>query len=437
MDHEQVAPRKPFRFLDLPLEVRNEIYNVILCTPPPPKLWPLEQQDLVGVPHHNCYIHHPLETQMLRVNRQIHAEARDAMLRGNQFIRIRERHASDTAESIVQKVTRWRQIPILATTAHFRANFKGFVMTHLMEGLETGKESDAAQALREHRDGDVDCVILRRDLDVFLETLAFIGIATQKSFDSSTRHYVQVHNPFDDTLSPGFMGEMNQERLLQPYCDHLREFTSVTILGHVSPIVVDTVQKSIAKELFDNPSEALEAVQTAKDLGNTFFRQREFHKAAAAYWIARSKAASIQGRSSWAKAKAHCGAGFVQALAEMHFQVCLNAAQNILTWIRETPAAAAGGARARDAALQADAYAAQAERSPMLFETAWRPTLAQMAKANFRHAAAQRALMDLQAAKRYIDSARIQAPADQIIKREAEEIEAEARAQAGLGRLLL
>lgn len=431
MEHGQGSFQQPFRFLDLPLEVRNGIYNVILCTPPPPKLWPLEQQDLVGVPEEDSYIQRPFETQILCASRQVHAEAKDAMFRGNQFIRIRGRWASGIGP-FVQRVMRWRKVPVLATTARFRASFKGFVMTYLIEWGGDEKSPDAAHALQEYREGDVDLVILRRDLDVFCETLAFLGIATFEGFDDDTRHFVEIHNPFNDTLSPDFMSEINQERLLRPYCDYFRGFTSVTVHGHVTPKVAETVHKYLAEDQSASSNEALVGVQTAKDLGNTFFRRREFHKAAAAYWIAYSKAQSImKRRKSWAKLRTQGGAGFVHAVAEIHYQVCLNAAQNILTCIRET-----SDPSPRKKASRASRYVDQAEKSSQLFETDWRPTLAQMAKANFRMASAQRALGDLKAAKVFIDRARLQSPGDQIIRREAEDIEAETRAQAGLGRLL-
>lgn len=430
-----MAPQQPFRFLDLPLEVRNGIYNVILCTPPPAVFWPLEQQDLVGVPEELSSIRYPSETQILRVNRQIHSEAKDAMLRGNQFIRIRGRSVNgggDNMASFVHCIMRWRQIPILATTESFRDSFKGFVMTHIIEWVLDGRSPGEAPVMDDMRDPDVDFVILRRDLDVFCETFAFLGVAEGDNFDICCRNLVEIHNPFDSTLSPGFMSEVNQERLLRPYRDHFRGFTSVTLDGHVSSNVAETVQQDLAQEQLASPNEALAGVQMAKDLGNTFFRRREFHKAAAAYWIAFKKARSIRQRKSWVKMSTQGGASFLHAVAELHYQVCLNAAQNILTFIRET-----SDPSPRKKALRALMYVSRGQESGEFFSTDWRPTLAQMAKANFRLASAHRAMGDVRAARDFIQMARLQAPSDQIIRREAEEIDAETRAQAGLGRLLL
>ncbi|KAJ4423896.1 hypothetical protein N0V82_001482 [Gnomoniopsis sp. IMI 355080] len=434
MGYSHGAPQQPFRFLDLPLEVRNGIYNVVLCTPPPAVFWPLEQQDLVGVPEEFSCIRYPSETQLLRVNRQIHSEAKDAMLRGNQFIRIRGRCVNggmDNMAAFVRCILRWRQIPILATTALFRDNFKGFVMTHIIDWISDGSPGEAPAVDGAQRD-DVDVVILRRDLDVFCETFAFLGVAESEMFDICCQSLVEIHDPFDSTLSPGFMSEVNQERLLQPYRDHFRGFSSVKLHGHVASNVAEAVKQDLAEEQLASYNEALAGIQMAKDLGNTFFRRREFHKAAAAYWIAFTKALYIRRRNSWVKMTTQGGTSFVHAVAELYYQVCLNAAQNILTYIRET-----SDPNPRKRALRAVRYVSLGEGSGELFSTDWRPTLAQMAKANFRMASAYRAMGDIHAAKRFIDTARLQAPGDQIIRREAEEIDAETRAQAGLGRLLL
>lgn len=417
----------PFRFLDLPLEVRNDIYNIILCHPPPPTLWPLEQQDLVGLPREDSYLCHPSETQILRVNHQVHFEAKDVMLRGNQFIHVRVRNSTGMGV-FIQKIVRWRQVPIRVMEPGSRYRFKGFVMTYLIDWVEK-IPLHAAGLLDKPQGDDVEFMILRRDLDVFCETLAFLGLATLAKFDEGSRHTVEIHNPFDGTLSPDFMSEMNQERLLQPFCDHFQGFTSVSIHGHVSPRVSEAVQKRLAKE--PSPEEALVDIQNVKDLGNFFFRQKESHKAAAAYWIACHKVRAIKLRSSWTQMRTQGGVSFVQALAELYYQISLNAAQNMFTYLRDIydPIPHKEGRLAEN-------YINTATGTSEMFDSAWVPTLAQMAKANYRMACLQRAMGNVQEAKVWIDQARLQAPSDQIIRREAEEVEAEVRARAGLGRLL-
>lgn len=430
MDYSQLSPQKPFRFLELPLEVRNAIYDVILCSPPPPKLWPLEQQDVIGVPYRDSHLCHLAETQILRVNHQIYSEAKDAMLRGNQFIRIRGRGTRGVAAT-TQMIIRSRQIPILATTPGFRDSFKGFVMTYLIDWGKDKIPPDVANPVGALQEDDVEFVILHRDLDVFCETLASLGLSTYEKFDEDSLHIVEIHNPFHGTLSPDFMSETNQERLLQPFCDHFRGFKHVLLYGHVSSQVSEVVPKRLAKEQFTSPEDALLGIQNAKDLGNTFFRRKEFNKAAAAYWRASMKVRAIRRRSSWSLMRTQGGVSFVQVLAGLYHQISLNAAQNILTCLRENfdPIPA-------KEACYAIFHIQEAMNTPATFNSEWAPTLAQMAKANYRMACVQRALGDAQSAKAWIDEARLQAPSDEIIRREAEEIEAETRAQAGLGRLL-
>lgn len=425
-----MSPQHPFRFLELPLEVRNAIYNVILCSPPPPKLWPLEQQDVIGVPYRDSHLCHLSETQILRVNHQVYSEAKDAMLRGNQFIRIRGRGMHGVA-AFTQMVVRSRQIPILATTPGFRDSFKGFAMTYLIDWGKDKIPPDAANPVGALQEDDMEFVILRRDLDIFCETLASLGLSTYENFDQDSLHIVEIHNPFHDTPSPDFMSETNQERLLQPFCDHFQGFKHVFLYGHVSSQVSEAVQRRLAKEQVTSPEEALVGVQNAKDLGNTLFRRKEFNKAAAAYWRASMKVRAIRRRSSWSHMRTQGGVSFVQALAGLYYQISLNAAQNIVTCLREK----------YDTIPTRQAYNAiyhihEANNTPETFDSEWAPTLAQMAKSNYRLACVQRAQGDVNNAKVWIDHARLQAPSDEIIRREAEEIEAEIRAQAGLGRLL-
>lgn len=430
MEDIQMSSQKPFRFLELPLEVRNAIYNVILCSPPPPKLWPLEQQDLVGVPDENSHLCHLFETQILRVNHQIYSEAKDVMLRGNQFIRIRGRGTHGVG-AYAQMIIRSRQIPILATTPSFQDSFNGIVMTYIIDWAKDKIPPDVANPVGALQIDDVEFVILRRDLDVFCETLALLALLTYEGFDEESLHIVEIHNPFHGTLSPDFMSETNQERLLQPFCDHLQGFKHMFICGHVSPQVSEAVPKRLANEQLTSPEEALVGVQNAKDKGNTFFRRREFYKAAAAYWKASIEVRTIKRRSSWSHMRTQGGVSFVHALAGLYHQISLNAAQNILTCLRENfdPIPTKEG-------CHAIFHIQEAMNTPRMFDLEWAPTLAQMAKANYRMACVQRAMGDAQGAKVWIDEARLQAPSDEIIRREAEEIEAETRAQAGLGRLL-
>lgn len=418
---------KPFRFLDLPIEVRNAIYHVILCDPPPAKLRRVEQADLLWLPEGMAMIRHPSEMHILQTSRQVHAEARDAMLRGNQFIRIRAQGVGQVIKGFLLA----RQIPIIHITALSRNRFKGYVMTHSIE-LTCDRPEDFPGPKHET---DVDLVILRRDLDLFCEALAVRGTLMVRGFGSLTRHTLTIHNPFDSTISKDFMSEKNQERLLQPYRHHLRGFSRFSIDGNVSAPLAESVKKAVAEEDLPLPEEVLADFKRNKDMGNRYFRQKEFHKAAEAYTTGYIKVALIRNGNLWQQVAANGGQSFLHAIAETYYQVCLNCAQNILVFLRET--SESDQTKIRYYCGKADYHVKSAMAAGDNFTTDWRPNLQQMAKLSFRAASIERVLGNMDAAKSLIDIARQQSPSDPVIRREAEEIEALMRSQAGLGRLLL
>lgn len=427
MQQQQGARPLPFRFLDLPIEVRYVVYNAILCSPPPPNLRRLEQQDLWELPLDFAYIRHPPETQILLVNRQIHAEAIDSMLRGNQFIRIRATGAGNVIRDLVSH----SQIPIIRTTAAWRARFEGFVMTHTVQWRES-----APRPLTDTEvDVDTDLVIVRRDLDAFCNILALGSVLLAREYEVHSRHVLTIHNPFQNTLSPDFMSERNLERLLRPYRDHLRGFTCLSVGGCVPSEVARSVETEVAEAHPLNFEEIIQTFRRKKDVGNGYFRRREFHKAAEAYAAGCNQVLFLRNSSLWAKAKAAGGPDFLHALTETLYQVYLNRAQNILAWMRE--ATNPDPAMTTKLGLQAQFCVDYATRAWETFETDWRPSLPQMSKASFRMASVQRAMGHLDRAKAHIDTARQQAPSDPVIRREAEEIEALLREKTGLGRLLL
>lgn len=465
-DTSQGAQNQPFRFLDLPLEVRNAIYNVILCSPPPATLRNTDQEDLLPMVFDPAYFTHPRDTNILLVNRQIHAEATDAMLRGNQLVRIRADVHDYDAQSLIDNIFIHSQLPVLRLR---RAGAedplpKGLVLTHTITGpsdppgVEDGGDDD------DDYDVVAPFVILRRDLDAFCRLLALRGSLMDEAFAQGRyAHVIEVHNPFGDaTPSRDFMGERNQERLLRPYRDHLRGgglARRFAVCGHVSAPVAASIEAAVAEApLSREPEEVLAGLRRSKDAGNGHFRRREFGRAAEAYATGVHAVERLRRGDGWAATRARGGPAFLGALAETLCQTHLNATQNILTCLREAPPwrsssrassyrpsddehdddydARAAVTLRRPFAERAEAHVLAAERVGERLETDWRPTLAQMAKWSFRMATVQRALGRMESAKAYIDRARLQAPADPLVRREAEEIEDLVRSRAGLGRLL-
>ncbi|RYN25192.1 hypothetical protein AA0114_g12718 [Alternaria tenuissima] len=93
-DTDRIAP---FRFMDLPGELRNKVYALLLCFfgSSPDRAGELSDASLdngsgslhvVNLPHTN-------NPTILRADSQIHREAYDVMVKTNRFIRIRSAQA--------------------------------------------------------------------------------------------------------------------------------------------------------------------------------------------------------------------------------------------------------------------------------------------------------------------------------------------------------
>lgn len=190
---------EPFRLLGLPREVRDLIYDEMLCDwpesgePPPNPASDGNIQVAVMAPR--------IEPNILLANEQIHQEAKQAMLKGNHFIHIAMIVRDASIIKAIFLLPR-HNIPVVASGRDRATLFKEIVvMTHNIDypDITTGSPS----AIR------FDAILLRRDLKLFCNILAGADVFARYDCGHS-HHKITIHNPFAKTLTPDFLNPKNQ-----------------------------------------------------------------------------------------------------------------------------------------------------------------------------------------------------------------------------------
>lgn len=144
-----------FRFLDLPLEIRQRIYGELLCdfTFEPArasyhdsKLAQLmDQEKKHDINKATIGIHTPI----LLASRAIHIEAYNVMIKCNQFIRV---HASNL--SLSQVLSRYK-IPVVSNDQERISQFRGYVLDVSIHGSDTYLNRSGFEA--KTRASEYDC----------------------------------------------------------------------------------------------------------------------------------------------------------------------------------------------------------------------------------------------------------------------------------------
>lgn len=407
---EQNHRPEHFRFLDLPLEIRNQVYENLLC----PKADRHVDED---EHNHGSDIAPLFETAILYANRQVYAEAREAMLKGNKFVRVFTRGVIVTA--ILARV------PVqVVVHSHFTRedpvvrNFKGAVMSYVLRDEQDVQEHGQAPC------NTCDMLILGRDLDAFVRGVGDPVIGGPK-MATSVKHHINIHDPFKKSRDPNYNNLRAQRPLLQPFRDHFHGFADVKIDGKVDRALAADVIREVNQETMPDPEDFIASIQKLKDEGNAFFHSDNFLKATQRWCSASAMMQRLRFSRIWSRVKTQLGPDFVDALAELFFNIHSNQAQAALAEIRRFYPDEYG----LDDELIIHALESIGQNSHMAntaaqaFESTWQPSARQQAKLCFRSAQAARLTGDLQFAQDFIERALDLQPGDVAVQKEADEIQ--------------
>lgn len=396
---------RPFRFMDFPPEIRNKVYAHLLC--PEPDFQPDEDGHYVWSDIAPLYA-----TAILLTSRQVYGEARDVLLRENQFVRVFVR-------GVVLTLT-LALVPVhVVTHSHFPQHdrvvraFRGSVMSYLLKDELTFRDHGSEPS------HTCDLLLRARDLDAFVRGVADPQTGSGR-MATGTRHRITIHDPFRKAKDPRYMNVASQKRLLQPFRDHFHGFTQFSVDGEVRPSLAAAVVREARHEALPDPDAFIESIRQAKDEGNAFFRAGNTARATVQWSGALAKIQRLRSSTIWSRIEAELGPDFLDALTEMFFVLNSNKVQAMLAQMRECD-----GDDFDMLFFELEKIKLASSMSNAAAEvlgSMWTPTARQQAKLFFRCAQAARLGGDYPYAHDFIGRAIELLPDDREIRQEADEI---------------
>ncbi|KAN0113282.1 hypothetical protein V8E51_006233 [Hyaloscypha variabilis] len=298
-----IATIKHFRFLDLPGEIRNRIYIILLCTFDLPEKLP-------HIPRGLQHLQPRIEPQILGTCRKIYTEANYLKLRTNLYIQV------------ILKVSFRELSPLIAGRLHVlplkekaARKFKGLVMSHEITAPSSYQTQQSTFVFR------------HRDLNIFCEALAQ-GMWYIRGHQKRISHVVTLHNPFDRNLgdeSTSSPCPELQEMLVAPYRAHLSGFRRFQFKGEINQDIRKAAISDITRPLDKNPDAILRQLEAHKSRGDQHFKDKEEYRAIKLWEKALRKIKVLAGMDDTANGIFDFGGQtFINRLAELTFVLFSN-----------------------------------------------------------------------------------------------------------------
>ena len=220
-----------FRFFDLPGELRNEVYKILLCSFEEP-----ESSSDDEVKLRFCYLTSAIETAILRTSKKVYREAYDVMIKTNKFIVVKAEGMNMLAYLLAST-----KFPILKCTPKHIAEFNGAALSVRMVYDRSIMTTGLKKRVITYRSFMFPSSGLMR----FCEALSQSDVILDPDFPRSVEISVTV-GPGLSKASKG-MGFadfllVNEDTLLSSFRQYLRGFRSVRADGLVTPKYLVPVQ---------------------------------------------------------------------------------------------------------------------------------------------------------------------------------------------------
>ncbi|KAL1801226.1 hypothetical protein ACET3X_001568 [Alternaria dauci] len=261
----------PFRFLDLPREVRDNIYSILLCTFPPPD----------SITRGIMLSKEDFSPSILRVNKQIYSESYDIMIKGNRFVLVTS-HGGLHFVNILRK----NDVPILALEPvldikHAVNNypsvqsFRGHAV-HVTIGNSEPKWEDDLPPSPHLRPAHM--VMLFRDLEFLCHAIMEGDDLLEDYMDVVLVgiHLAPVAKdpPFQlEALTTYFSSTKIQEQLLEPFRRGICNQPRVDIGGIIEKSLAQSALDDFARDKFEDADALIESWTAIEARGTKLFNQ--------------------------------------------------------------------------------------------------------------------------------------------------------------------
>ncbi|KAF7875230.1 hypothetical protein EAF04_002402 [Stromatinia cepivora] len=285
---------KPFRFQDLPGEIRNKIYKILLCdfhvdiiprTFRDPARLPL--------PTRTAVFNYNVEPNILRTCRKIYQEGTYLMRKTNLFVKFEYDLSLHPVLITIIKM----QVPVLVADPNYLKNFKGTVMTHQMCYRKIPGVQDRFRSLTPNA---TSIILLGRHLHHLLVALSAVRWSID-FHDDWLEHSVTFTDPYEIKESKGLFASLRrffspkpeefepffsrklQEKLIAPYRATLKAFPHFTFKGTI-PEDLKTIASSeitLLPDIYD-PDQVrmfLDNIRDIKGQGAYLFNEGSFSSA--------------------------------------------------------------------------------------------------------------------------------------------------------------
>lgn len=329
--NQKVSQKGVFRFRDLPGEVRNKIYQNLLCDFGP-------QSTVVELIDMYTYEHprHATETAILTTSKDTYNEAYDIMVKTNRFV-----HITSAPGVPVRHILLTQRVPIVSDQASIVNHFQGFVLAIHVDSISHQEIPEGHPEMAFLEPSNV--MILHRDLEIFCRALGDID----SLFGGNSRDLKLsiTIGPCLDVVRPGggtatlceFFSDKTQKTLLAPLENELRGYNRVKVAGHVDRDIATAFRLNLSRPRWSGSESVLQKYLDAKQKAGQLFIQGD-HSAATLLWQDTTLDIDLLHESgSWPGLVREGGESFVSRLVEAYFAMRVNIAHVQIAAIKKDP----------------------------------------------------------------------------------------------------